>query len=319
VKRNPSPGSRPPEALVQIMAQRHGLDISAYEASFLRQARDRRCAETGSQTAEAYGDCLAGSRAEAEAFYQSLHVGYSEFFRNPITFALLEQQVLPALSAATGPARRSELRVWSAGCAAGHEAWSVAILLAELAGTRADPGPFRIIATDISAPALAAARLGVYDQAAVQNVRLKHLRDYFSVAGASYTVAPRLRALVDFSSYDLLDERSVCPPVSLYGDFDLILCCNVLFYYRAEIRQRILDKVCAALAPGGYFVTGEAEREIVARREELRALAPPAAVFQKQKHNHGLPGCHGYEKSKWDRFRPPSLSVPSVSSVVKTL
>lgn len=288
--RNRSPINLQAEALVQIMEQRHGLDISAYEGSFLRQTRDQRRAETGRQSAEAYGECLAGSRAEAEAFFQSLHVGYSEFFRNPLTFALLEQQVLPALSAATGPAGRSELRVWSAGCAAGHEAWSVAILLAELAGARAGPGPFRIIATDISAPALAAACLGVYDQAAVQNVRLKHLRDYFSVAGASYTVAPRLHALVDFSTYDLLDERSVCPPVSLYGDFDLILCCNVLFYYRAEIRQRMLDKVCAALAPGGYFVTGEVEREIVAAHAGLRAVAPPAAVFQKQKLDHGFHG-----------------------------
>ena len=269
------------DAIVQLMERRHGLDISVYERSFLRQTLDRRRAETGSQTVEAYGADVAGNRAEAEVLYRLLHVSYSEFFRDPLAFALLEQHVLPALSAGKKQAGVSELRVWSAGCAAGQEAWSVAILLAELAGARERPQPFRVIATDLSAPALAAAREAVYDLAAVQNVRQKHLRDYFSVVGETYVVAPRLHAHVDFSSYDLLDERSVCPPVSLYGDFDLVLCCNVLFYYRPDMRRRILDKLYRALAPGGYFVTGEAERAGVTEQAGLRAVTPLAPVFQK--------------------------------------
>jgi chemotaxis methyl-accepting protein methylase len=87
---------------------------------------------------------------------------------------------------------------------------------------------------------------------------------------------------VDFSIYDLLDEHSSCPQASLFGDFDLIFCCNVLFYYRADIRQRILAKISRALAPGGYLVTDEVERECVANHHSLYAVAPPAAVFKKE-------------------------------------
>jgi chemotaxis methyl-accepting protein methylase len=269
------------DALIQRMEQSYGFDISVYEGSFLMQAIGRRRAETGCMTTEDYCECLAGSRAEAEAFYRSLRVGYSEFFRDRLTFALLEQQILPELIAEKREEEGSELRVWSAGCAAGQEAWSIAILLDELCGA-GQALPYRIFATDVSEADLTCARDGIYSAAAAGHIRLKHLQNCFIQQGDTYAIVPRLRARVDFSHYDLLDEYSVCPPVSLYGDFDLIFCCNLLFYYRPELRQRILDKGCSALAPGGYFVTGETEKGIVSEHEELCAVTPPAAVFKRR-------------------------------------
>lgn len=280
-------GTPPLAPFISAVRQAHGLDLSPFDETFLKKAFHRRLTATSVKTWEAYLGRLQCDRAEAEALLRSLRIGHSEFFRNPLTFAVLEQLVLPDLLAAKEMSGRSEIRVWSAGCAAGQEAYSVAILLDELSAAREHPIPFRIIATDISEVDLARGREGVYDRAAVQNVRAKHLRDYFCVRGEAHTVDPRLRQRVDFSTYDLLDERSVCPPASLYGGFDLILCCNVIFYYQSDMRKRILDKVCRALAPRGYFVTGEAERDIVQRTGGCRAVASPAAVFQKKKINHG--------------------------------
>jgi len=270
------------EALIQNMEQGHGLAVSEYEGSFLRQTMDRRRAEAGGMPVEAYLECLAGSRAEAEAFCRALRVGYSEFFRNPLTFALLEQHVLPALIAEKRKAEGRELRVWSAGCAAGQEAWSVAMLLDELYGTDEVALDYRIFATDVSGPDLSYARDGIYTAASVGNIRLKHLQTYFSKQGDAYAIVPRLRARVDFFHYDLLDEHTSSPAESLYGDFDLILCCNLLFYYRPEIRRRILDKIGDTLAPGGYFVTGEAEKGIVSEHEGLYEVALPMTVFKKR-------------------------------------
>ncbi len=113
----------------------------------------------------------------------------------------------------------------------------------------------------------------------MQNVRMGHL-GYFSVRGDSRTIAPRLLERVEFSTYDLLDERSDCPPSSLYGDFDLICCCNVLFYYKPEVRQRILRKIRRSLAPGGYFMTGEAESAIVLRDSGFSQIIATVPVFQ---------------------------------------
>jgi chemotaxis methyl-accepting protein methylase len=155
------------------------------------------------------------------------------------------------------------------------------MLLNELTDDKGNSVAFRIFATDRSDTELASARQGVYDSAAVRNVPLKHIQKYFSVKGESYSIVESLKDRLDFSFYDLLEERSVCPPACIYGDFDLVLCGNLLFYYRPDIRRLILNKVCRALSPGGYLATGEAEREIVAKHEGFRTVVTPSSVFQK--------------------------------------
>lgn len=271
--KDPSTIIGPLDDIIQAMAGSHGLDISRYEEAFLRKTVAKRVAATGGGTVAAYGERVAGDRAEAEMFFYSLRIDHSDFFRNPLTFAVLGQLILPGLVEAKKKSG-GEIRAWSAGCASGQEAWSLAMLLEELAG----PVPYRIFATDLAEPEFA--RAGVYCAEAVGNVRTRHLSEYFSRQGESFSVIPRLRSRVDFSAYDLLDGSSSSPAASIYGGFDLILCCNVLFYYRKEARLGILDKASRALSPSGYFVTGEVERTMVSEHREFLAVLPPAAVFR---------------------------------------
>jgi len=267
--------------IIQVMGHMHGLDVSRYDTSFLVKSLGRRLRATSIKSRTAYLQRLSDDRAEAEALFRSLRITYSEFFRNPFTFALLEQVVLPGLVQEKEKSDRGPLRVWSAGCAAGQEAYSVAILLYELAAAQGHSPSFQIIATDVCDAEMVLARQGVYDAAAVQNVRLEHIQKCFGVSGGSYAIVPALKDRVDFSFHDLLDERRASPAAAVYGDFDLVLCCNVLFYYRQDIRHQILDSLCRTLRPGGYVVTGEAERDFVATRGGLRAVAPPTPVFRK--------------------------------------
>jgi chemotaxis methyl-accepting protein methylase len=269
------------DRLIDVVNQTCGRDISLYDESFLAKALGKRLTATCTQTAAAYTESLAESPAEAAEFLCSLNITHSEFFRNALTFALLEHLVLPGLVAEKGD--RSELRIWSAGCAAGQEVYSVAILLDAIASTRGRPISLRILATDVSKTALALARQGIYDKVAVQNVRLKHICGCFVRQGNTYTIAARLRDQVGFSFHDLLDRRSASPPASIYGDFDLVLCGNLLFYYRPEGQQVILNNVYTSLSRNGYLVTGEAERALVEKMGGFRVVAPPAAVFQKPK------------------------------------
>lgn len=222
---------------------------------------------------------------ERAALYASLHVTYSEFFRNPIAFGLLEQLLLPTLVEAKARNGHGEIRIWSAGCAAGQEVWSVAILLDALSAARERPVPFRIFATDLSETNLTQARAGVYSAAAVGNVRLRHLVDGFTRQGECYAITPRLKEWVEFSVYDLLNAETICPPGSIFGDFDLILCSNVLLYYRPATQGLILDKLRRCLAAGGYLITDESERQIVESTRDFRAVAVPAAVFQRTSHS----------------------------------
>lgn len=268
--------------IIRILGRVYGRDISLYDQSFLMKSIDRRLAETGLRTYEAYAGLLSENIPEAIALFQSLNINYSEFFRNALTFAVLEQIVLPCLVEAREKTGRAEIRIWSAGCAAGQEAYSVAILLDELAAARGKAVLCRIFATDTNASELAAAQKGVFEASAVKNVRLKHLRTAFIQQGELFTLASRIRNQVDFSDYDLLDGDTTCPAASIFGDFDLVLCANLLFYYRPNVRESILKKLHHCLKDNGYLVTGEAERMIVRQISGFRPVAPPSAIFQKK-------------------------------------
>jgi chemotaxis methyl-accepting protein methylase len=266
-------------AILQALSQKQDRDFSVYEEGFLVKTLEKRLAAAACPTPAAYLAVLAQNGAEAEALAASLSITYSEFFRSPLAFALLEELVLPRLLEAK--ADQGEVRVWSAGCAAGQETYSIAMLLEDLSARRGAPAAYRLFATDNAEAELAAARQGVYAASAIQKVRQQHLRAYFTLAGDAYRIRPQLKDRIEFSAYDLLDERSTCPPPSIYGDFDLVFCSNVLFYYRPDVRQFILSKLFRCLAQGGYLVTGEAERDSLKGIAGFRAVAPPAPVYQK--------------------------------------
>lgn len=268
------------EDVVRVIAGTLHQDISKYDEHFLQKSLERRLKQTRDTSLASYLRHLSENKVEAETFSRSLNITYSEFFRNRVTFAYLEQSILPRLIEKREKDGSSELRIWSAGCAAGQEAYSLAILLDELATQGGAEISLRIFATDSSEADLEKARKGLYDISAVGNVALKHINKYFDQQGGSYVIIPRLRERIDFSYYDQLDERSWCPPASIFGDFDLVMCCNLLFYYRKDLRQCILNKVIRCLKPDGYLVTGEAERGIVEQTEGFASVAFPAAVFQ---------------------------------------
>jgi chemotaxis protein methyltransferase CheR len=272
------------EALVGRVRKVHGLDLAPFDRTFLAKALDRRAA-VSAETALAYEERLARDFSETEKLLRSMHIGYSEFFRNSLAFALLEQLILPGLIDARKKSGRGEIRIWSAGCAAGQEAWSLAILLDALNRVRETPFSYRIIATDRFAPDLAEARAGLYSEEAVGNVRMTHLRRYFSRQGESFRIIPRLMDRVEFSVFDLLDEKTFCPPESIFGDFDLVYCSNVLLYYRQEAQALILGKMRTCLAPGGYLITDETEGRIVERTPGFSRVVSTAAIFMKDCHS----------------------------------
>jgi chemotaxis protein methyltransferase CheR len=274
-----------PDEVVRVMDRVHTLDVAAFEPSFLVRTLERRAQATGSVSALDYlTQRLVQDHAEATAFHRSLRVSYTSFFRDPFTFALLESRVIRDLMADTTRPNRGALRVWSAGCATGQEAWSMAILLDELASSPEQHRAWRIFGTDLSESDLAVANSGVYSAEEVSNVRLRHLNACFTRQGTAFAVATRLREHVGFAPYDLLDATTTCPPASIFGGFDLVLCCNVLLYYRRAQQSLILDKLVGCLVPGGYLVVGETERQIAqtsARIAEVPAQAPTYRVRKR--------------------------------------
>jgi chemotaxis protein methyltransferase CheR len=263
---------------VRLVRTRYKKDISVFDESFLEKTITKRCTAALLDT-ESYLLFLANDPDEMQVLIDSLNISYSEFFRNPFVFAVLEQWILPTLIDKKMQRSHAEVRIWSAGCARGQEAYSIAILLEDYAQTHKKEIPFRIFATDLSESELAAARQGIFESTAVQNVPAKYLRRYFTQAGDNYHILPGIKQRIDFSVYDLLDNESSCPPVSIYGNFDLVVCSNLLFYYRHEVQLDILDKIHRCLTPDSFLITGEAEKAIVEAMDGFRAISIPACIF----------------------------------------
>lgn len=265
--------------IIQIMKETYAKDLTIFDDAFLIKSLERRMAAAvkGSD----YPLFLQDNRVEADILMASFNIMYSQFFRNSMTFAVLEQLVLPQLL--SRKPEGGEIRVWSAGCSTGQEAYSISILLEEMVKSASKSMRFRIFATDLSCEALNIAKEGSYDEDGVANLRMKHLKSYFTRKGETYTVEPCLKQKIDFSEYDLLDPYSINPPDSIFGDFDIIFCCNLLFYYRTDVRRAIIKKLKRSLSAQGYLVTGEAEAIFMGKDEELKMISSSAAIFQMSK------------------------------------
>ena len=262
----------------QLLQQKHGVDISMYADSFIENSLEQRIQATACVSPDDYCAHLELDPAEGDTLRKALQIHFSQFFRHPLTFAVLEGVILPELIQKKKREQHGEIRIWSAGCAAGQEACSLAILLEEALGNTPEL-TYRIFATDLDEAQLEQSRAGYYPAAALDNLSLKRTRTWFTQQGEGYQVQPALHKNIAFSLFDLLQKENGCPPASIFGDFDLVLCCNLLIYYRAKTQHAILDRFEGCLAHGGILVTGEAEHRL-ALAHHYREVYPPAPVFR---------------------------------------
>ena len=265
--------------ITRLLDQTPGMHSSIYDEAFLQTSIEKRLQETGCGSPEEYCGYLEQNPGEEQILRAGLHNHFSEFFRDPLTFATLERSILPELIQKKKNDKRSEIRIWSAGCAAGQEPYSLAILLEEALGTSHPELTYRIFATDVDETQLDEARLGYYPSAALGNLSLKRAETWFTRQGEGYVVKAALQRNINFSVFDLIQEERGCPPVSIFGDFDLLLCCNLLIYYQPGTRALILDRFEHCLARGGALVTGAVERGL-ALAHHYREVYPQAAIFQ---------------------------------------
>lgn len=266
--------------LIHQLSEQNGFNPEVYDPVFFEQTVAERLQAFGISRWEEYRDILGQNAAEVAYLRALLSNSHSEFFRNSLTFAVLEQYVIPQLFS-MDPTPEREVRIWSAGCAAGQEPCSVAILAEDFMGKKQQKMAYRIFATDHSEAELEIAREGTYSLQHLQNTRLSFVNTWFQEQNSRFRIADPILQKVDYSVHDLLDTQEEVPPASIYGNFDMILCCNVLYYYNLEVRNLLVKKLCKALRKGGFFITSEAETDCARKQANLRQLMLPAPVFIK--------------------------------------
>jgi len=268
------------KGIVEFLLTSHGIDISGFDATFVEKTIDRRRVLFKDDSLSDYFNFLVTSTEEVGQLIGSLHISYSEFFRNPLTFAYLEQLILPQLSGRKREGLPSGVRIWSAACASGQEAYSIAMLMDELNQNRGAEIKYQIFATDNNQDEITRAREGLFNIASINKVSLKRVQNYFTKQEDYYLFSSRLKKSVDFSVFDLLSARQTSPSPSIFGNFDLVFCCNVLFYYEPASRLKILEKVGNTMSPDAFLVTGETERDILLKNG-FSEVFPHSAIFQK--------------------------------------
>ncbi len=229
-----------------------GHDFSQYKPSTILRRIDRRMAVHQLDSLEEYVRYLHHTPAEGVALLQELLIGVTRFFRDPDTFAALEEGVIPQLF--DHKPAGSAIRVWSVGCSTGEEAYSLAILFQERLESLRSNYKLQVFATDLDARAIAVARAGYYPASISNEMTPERLSRYFveSPENGGYRIHKSIRDLLVFSEHDLIRD----PP---FSKIDLISCRNLLIYLGAELQKRIIPMFHCALNRGGTLVLGPSE------------------------------------------------------------
>jgi chemotaxis protein methyltransferase CheR len=277
-----------------IVRHRSGIEIPDSRKPELERGVAAALEQSGAASPEALYELLAekGPRGTAafDAMVPALTINETHFFRNRPQMQALETEILPQLIEARRHTRR--LRIWSAACSTGEEPYSLAILLDRLLPER-DRWDVLIHGTDIDPTALAKARTGEYGNWSFREVPAGIKESYFTQLDEHrHELDPRIRRMVRFSRLNLVDD-SYPAPENLTDRMDLVLCRNVLIYFREEVTQRIVDRLHESLVDEGWLVVGHAEPSqeifhryqvlnypgtIVYRRSSNRAQGKPVGV-----------------------------------------
>ncbi len=246
-------------SLLDDLPDQDGPRLGDFNEDCLGDALEARRAALGLETPAQWLTVARRDPTELANLRRACFNPTSAFFRHPWSYCLLEQHVLPDLSS------RGPVRVWSAGCARGQEAYSLAILLSELERLRPSSERSTVIASDADPGTLDRAATGGYPQAQLLGLSLGRLQRWFAPHPEGFAPIPELRARVLFSRHDLLDTHASSPPEAVFGGFELICCANVLLYYTLNAQARILENLRRALSAGGVLMVGPTEAGIVNR------------------------------------------------------
>ena len=252
-----------------------GIDFSPYRSNTISRRLMGRLQATGMPDYAAYARLLRSDPLEIEKLIDAFTIKVSHFFRNPFTFEVLRDPVLPDLIETT----RGELRIWSAGCANGEEAYSVAILLREILEKEHSRANIMILATDIDRNALTEAEKALYKNDSLFELKKGYLDKYFTKLNNDlYKVNDAVRSMVTFAYHDV--TTGVPPKEGIFSDYSMIFCRNVLIYFSLGLQEKVLTSF-AGLQHLGYLVLGEAESLPARLAGSYNEILPRTKIFRK--------------------------------------
>jgi two-component system CheB/CheR fusion protein len=259
------------EDLLQYLKGTRGFDFTAYKRASLARRVHRRMQLVGVDNYARYCKYLEDDAREFTQLFNTILINVTSFFRDQDMWTYLSAEVIPQILSQRGP--DSSIRIWSAGCSSGEEAYTLAIVFAEALGRGQFRERVKVYATDADEEALAQARLATYSSQALEAVHPTLVENYFEPGNGAYVFAHDLRRSVIFGRHDLILD----PPISR---IDLLACRNTLMYFNAEAQRQVLNKFQFALCENGFLFLGKAET-LLTRPDEFAAVDLKKRLFRK--------------------------------------
>jgi two-component system CheB/CheR fusion protein len=239
--------------LKNILNQLHkaaGVDFSVYKMNTIKRRIIRRMLLYKIKTLRDYAKLLGKKNEEIDILYQDLLINVTSFFRDTDTHKYLKENIFPKLlkRKKTG----ESLRIWVPACSTGEEAYSIAMMLLEIQGSKTTNTPIQIFATDLSTQAIAKARLGVYTQQELETVSPKRIQRFFTKSEGSFRVNKAVRDICVFAPHNILRD----PP---FSRLDFISCCNLFIYFDIAAQKKAVNTFHYALNEDGFLMIGKSE------------------------------------------------------------
>jgi chemotaxis protein methyltransferase CheR len=243
--------------LGKFIHENYGIKMPVSKKIMLQTRLQKRLRLLNMPTFDQYCDfVLAGAKDEVVEMIDLVSTNKTDFFREPSHFDYLVNQALPTLFREHHSVAR-KIRLWSAGCSSGEEPYTLAMVLSDFVART--PGcQFSILATDISTRVLDMARKAIYDEDKVAPVpaamKTKYLMRSKDPSQGVVRIVPELRSLITFERLNFMDET-----YAINQPLDIIFCRNVIIYFDVPTQERLLNKFCRHLKPGGFVFMGHSE------------------------------------------------------------
>ncbi len=254
----------------------NGIDLTLYKPSFIKRRLDRRMNILDISEYDMYVKMLIDNHKEFEEISSSLHINVTSFFRDPDVFNTFKTSILPRLFSNLKSSQK--IRIWSAGCASGEEAYSVALMIYQAVDKFNIPN-VEIIANDVNYDAIQFAQRGKYSSKNIESLPNDVVSNNFhkvidSNDDVHYEIGQHIKKMITFQQGDILSYN--------IPFFDIVFCRNVLIYYEPEAQDLILTKFYTNLKNGGYLILGMDETLFGRRCHKLfHPLMLRERIYQK--------------------------------------
>ena len=276
-----------------ILKNASGIDFTYYKRSTILRRIERRMLVTHTSSLPEFARLLGDSQEEVNTLVKEILIGVTNFFRDPAFFEKLKYNAIYKI---VERAKEDEpIRVWSAGCSTGEEAYSIAILFQEVMDELQVKRDVKIFATDVDSRAIEQAGKGIFSENIIDDVTPDRLAKFFLKVGDQYHISKSIRRMIVFATHNMFSD----PP---FGKLDLISCRNVMIYFQPVMRRGLFAIFHSALKNGGFLFLGKSETA----GEYVNLFKPVCSAEKIYLHK---------AEGKVEDLAPPTFNIPNIQNI----